>query len=152
MTCAQSSDDGKGQGDHNARHLHASLVSRTPLPVIRVLKVEREDLKQTRLFRYVAVFVELIILLLGREPGNQNRQEASEDGRHAMEVVNSAGVMDLKLVQKKWLQIVLFPLPMFAKLVTASAMSFFFLDFVVVCSSSLSLDEPLSAPYNLEFL
>ena len=77
VTCAQSPDDGKGQGDHNARHLHAGLVSRGPLPVSRVLKVKWEDLEQARLFRQVAVFIELIILLLGRDPGNQNRQEAS---------------------------------------------------------------------------
>ena len=50
---------------------------------------------------------ELVINITGGDASNQDRQEASEEAGHSMEVVNSAGVMNLELFQKKWLQIIL---------------------------------------------
>ena len=50
---------------------------------------------------------ELVINIAGSYTSNQDRQKASKEARHSMEVVDATGVMDLELVQEKRLPVII---------------------------------------------
>ena len=50
---------------------------------------------------------ELVIDITGGDAGNQDRQKASEEAGHSVEVVDATGVMDLELVQEERLIVII---------------------------------------------